>query len=103
MFVENEAGLFRVTFHDVPEFFSTEGNSFSVTLSPNGDVEFDYGDIAAIDGLVGITEGGGVADPGATDFYWFTGQCTSDTTYELFGFGAEFDLDNWSLQFVGDY
>lgn len=99
VFVKNEADEFKVTFQDVPEFFASTGNTFSVTLRPDGSINFEYGDIAAIDGIVGVTEGNGAADPGETDLSANPNQSATGTTYEAFGFGDENDLDNASLDF----
>ncbi len=99
VFVKNDADEFKVTFQDVPEFFASTGNTFSVTLRPDGSISMDYGDIAAIDGIVGVTEGNGAADPGATDLSANPSQPATGTTYEAFGFGNPNDLDNASLEF----
>ena len=60
---------------------------------------FSTAGISAIDGLVGVTEGGGAADPGSTDLS-AAGRALGDgTTYELFDFGNPFDLDLSTLDF----
>ena len=51
----------------VSEFFSSTPNYFSVELDEDGEVELTYGATARSDALVGVTEGGGAADPGQTD------------------------------------
>jgi len=38
-----------------------------VTMLDTGDVIISYGGVTAHDGLAGLSEGGGAADPGATD------------------------------------
>ena len=89
-----------VTFTDVPEFFATTGNTFQLFLWYDGTIEINYGGIAAIDGLVGITEGGGTADVGPTDLSESDSYPAVGTTYEAFGFGNENDLSNTTLFFV---
>ena len=51
----------------VPEFGSDRANNFSVRLDAGGGITFSYLGVLAPDGLVGITEGNMVVDPGATD------------------------------------
>lgn len=97
--VSQTASSWTVSFEGVPEFFSTIGNTFAVTLTAGGDIEITYGATAGNDGLVGITPGGGVADPGETDLSAAGALPASGTTYELFLTG-EFDLDNLLLMFV---
>ncbi len=97
--VKSEADEFKVTFQDVPEFLATTGNTFSVTLRPDGSINFEYGSLAASDGIVGVTEGGGAADPGETDLSANPNQSATGTTYEAFLFGEENDLDDASLDF----
>ena len=65
--VEQDATSWTVSFIGVPEFFATTGNTFSVTLNASGAVNVTYGSVASVDSIVGVTEGGGAADPGATD------------------------------------
>ena len=97
--VNGDATSFSVTFQDVPEFFSTSGNTFTITLSASGAVSIEYGEIAATDGIAGVTEGGGAADPGATDLSAAAGLSVSGTTYEAFSFSNANDLDNVTLDF----
>jgi hypothetical protein len=95
-------GTATVTFEGIPEWYSNHVSTFSVTLSSSGRIEIRYGATAgSIDGvrrLVGITPGGGVSDPGETDFSTASALSALGTTYEVFGF-AEFDLDNRVLIF----
>ncbi|MEM8547972.1 MAG: carboxypeptidase-like regulatory domain-containing protein [Pseudomonadota bacterium] len=96
---EFDEGAFTVTFEDVPEFFATTGNTFSVTLSADGSISISYGDVAATDGIAGVSAGGGIADPGETDLSATGGGAASGATYEQFGFGDENDLDNSDISF----
>ncbi len=98
--VEFGAGSAIISFVDVPEFFASTTNTFSVTLSDDGSVSIEYGTVAAQDGLVGVTEGGGAADPGGTDLSAGGTFPASGTTYELFNFGNPFDLDLSTLNFL---
>lgn len=97
--VSQTASSWTVSFEGVPEFFSTIGNTFAVTLSADGGIDFEYGATAGSDALVGITPGGGAADPGETDLSAAGALPASGTTYELF-LSGEFDLDNLLLMFV---
>jgi hypothetical protein len=97
--VSQTASSWTVSFEGVPEFFSTIGNTFAVTLTAGGDIEIAYGATAGNDGLVGITPGGGAADPGETDLSAAGALPATGTTYELF-LSGEFDLDNLLLMFV---
>ncbi|MEL7488081.1 MAG: PPC domain-containing protein, partial [Pseudomonadota bacterium] len=97
--VDGDNRSFSVTFEGVPEFFAATGNTFTVMLDRSGDVDISYGDVAAADGIVGVTEGGGAADPGETDFSLGGPLSVTGTTYEQFTFGDEFDLDNEALSF----
>jgi hypothetical protein len=98
--VDGDASSVTITFEDVPEFFASTGNTFSVTLSSDGSIDIDYGSVAAADGIVGVTEGGGAADPGATDLSAGGPYSATGTTYEQFTFSSPFDLSNGSLDFT---
>ena len=93
------AGSWTVEFQAVPQFASTIGNTFSVTLTSTGGIELAYGDTANNDGLVGITPGGGAANPGQTDLSAAGTLPATGTTYQLFGNG-QFDLDFLTLLFL---
>ncbi len=84
VFFNSDSGSFSVTFDNVPEFFATTGNTFTVTLDASGNVQVSYGEINAADGLAGVSEGGGAADPGGTDLSGATDLSAVGTTYELF-------------------
>jgi hypothetical protein len=92
----------KVTIHfvSVPEFFSTSPNYFSVELDEDGDAEIDYLATNRTDGLAGVTEGGGAADPGETDLSEDDDHPIDGTTYELFGTDVfSFDLFFQELEF----
>jgi len=98
--VEQDASSWTVTFDNVPEFLAGTGNTFSVTLNASGDIAVSYDGIASLDSIVGVTEGGGAADPGETDLSAGGTQSNSGTTYEQFtGAGDPFDLDGTTLDF----
>lgn len=97
--VESDASSFSVRFEDVPEFFSTGSNTFTISLFDSGRVEIAYGDVTASDGIVGLSAGGGALDPGATDLSGAGLLNATGTTYEQFTFGSPFDLDNTTLVF----
>jgi hypothetical protein len=98
--VSRGTGTFTVSFIGVPEYYSTGANTFSVTLVADGSVTIAYGPVSAADGLVGLTEGGGAANPGETDLSAATSLSVVGTTYELFGFGDPFDLASMILSFL---
>jgi hypothetical protein len=102
-----EKGPFDTTVHfvSVPQFGDLSGNYFSVRLAPHGKADVSYGPTARGDTLVGVTEGGGAADPGETDL---SEGCRSSvfsgrgTTYELFSAASPpkpFDLSFEDLLF----
>ena len=92
-----DTASFSVSFEDVPEFFSTGANTFTINLSATGDVTVDYGAMSATDGIAGVTEGNGAADPGATDLSAAAALSTVGTIYEQFGFSNPNDLAFLSL------
>lgn len=96
--VEQDAGSWTVSFMGVPEFISTGSNTFAVTLFPDGTIGVDYGAISALDGIAGITEGGGAADPGESDLSSSPTWPALGTTYEWFS-GSDNDLSGVSLTF----
>ncbi|MFQ5742670.1 MAG: hypothetical protein ACE5HV_03660 [Acidobacteriota bacterium] len=51
----------RITWSEVPEFGSSNANTFQITLLRNGRITFAYGDLAAEEGVVGVAPGGGGA------------------------------------------
>jgi len=99
--VEYGAGWATVNFDGVPEFPATGSNNFSVTMYDDGSVDIQYGAVSALDGLVGLTEGGGAANPGETDFSAGGAFSAVGTTYEQFtGGGDSFDLTGVNLPFL---
>jgi len=80
-----------VSWTGVPQFglVSPDSNSFSITLFNTGAIWISLGAIAASDGLVGISAGGGVADPGGTNFLTTSGPFSNTVTrYQLFSSGT---------------
>jgi len=97
--ITQTASSWKVEFQGVPEFLSPTGNTFSVTLTAAGGIELAYGATAHNDGLVGVSQGGGAADPGETDLSAAGALSATGTTYELFGTG-ELDLGLLLLMFL---
>ena len=64
---EEKPGALKVHFVSVPEFGGSAPNYFSTTFDWKGGVAFDYAATNRSDGLIGISKGGGVANPGPTD------------------------------------
>ena len=88
-----------VTWAGVPEFSNTGSNNFSITLHSNGGIWIDFLGMTLTDGLVGISAGGGVADPGETNFSAGGGPFSNTVTrYEIFTSG-DFNLANSSIHF----
>jgi len=56
--------------------------------------------VLAADGLVGISRGGGTADPGPTDLSRLPSASKSGTTYELFTPLAPFDMPFRKVRFM---
>ena len=94
-----ESDSLTIAFDGIPEYYSTGSNTFSFTLHSSGDVVITYGAVSASDGLVGVTEGNGAADPGETDLSAASGLSADGTTYELFTYGDPFDLSGSTLIF----
>ncbi len=94
------AGSATVTFNNVPEFSNTGANTFSVTLFDDGRIEVVYGALSAVDGLAGVSPGGGAANPGASDLSAGITFPASGVTYELFNAGNPNDLDNLTLNYT---
>ena len=100
VFVDSGASSFTVTFQDVPEFFATTTNTFSITFDASGAVSITYGAIASADSIVGVSPGNGATDPGATDLS-AGGLSVSGVTYEQFGFtSSTFDLEGTTVEFT---
>jgi hypothetical protein len=98
VFFKEEAGSLKVTFQDVPQFFAGDSNNMAVTLYETGEVDIEYGNVDATDGIAGVTEGGSAADPGETDLSANPVQPAAGTTYENFS-GGDNDLDGVFLDF----
>ena len=89
-----------IRYKNVPEFFTTGSNTFTIDMTcSTGDVSITYGATNGNDGLVGVTEGGGAADPGGTDLSAGGPYSATGTTYELFSSGG-LDLDGTTLDFI---
>jgi hypothetical protein len=70
VFVEQDpsnANVFHVTWDQVVEFGGSTLNTFQLSINAGGGYELKYGDMAALDGLVGYSPGNGAGDPGSTD------------------------------------
>ena len=99
VYYRRTADALTVTFDDVFEFGRSVPTDFSVTMWATGSIEFRYGEHGGNDGLVGISPGGGVADPGEVDLSAATGPFPADDpVYEEFVYG-QFDLDTRVLTF----
>lgn len=97
--VEQDATMFKVTYDSVPEFSTTGANTFAVTLHSSGQITVAYGATNNNDGIAGVTQGLGAANPGASDLSTSATWPATGTTYQQFGTGA-FDLSNTTLTFI---
>jgi hypothetical protein len=95
--VDANAKPAAVHFVSVGEFFSSVPNYFTTELRDHGGIAIAYGPTARGAGLVGVTQGGGVADPGPWDLSR-RGLRPNGTTYQDFDVGvttkgvSDFDL-----------
>lgn len=95
------AGQLTVSYVNVPEYFATGSNTFSVTLHASGQVVVNYGAVNAVDAIAGVSQGSGAADPGESDLSSGAVWPGSGTVYERFtGVLDPVDLDNLSLNFM---
>ena len=100
VFVETDGASLTVSYSNVPQFLAGDSNSFSITLSQNGSATIAYGEVAALDGIAGVTEGAGAADPGESDLSANTPLSVAGTTYEVFTGAADpVDLEGTTLPF----
>ena len=94
---EEKDRALHIHFVSVPEFVAAGTNYFSVTLDHRGEITMNYGATNRSDAIVGVTQGGGAADPGPIDISraWLS---AIGTTYEQFtsppaSFGAYSGVD----------
>jgi hypothetical protein len=74
----------KIHFVSVPEFLVTGSNYFTFSLDRRGDIAIDYGATNRSDGIVGVTQGGGAADPGPIDLSRAWRLSADGTSYEQF-------------------
>jgi hypothetical protein len=68
MYVETIGSVVHVTWEAVPEFAATNQNTLQISFDTlTGNIECNYGPMAAIDGLVGYSPGHGAPNPGGVD------------------------------------
>ncbi|HXV13607.1 MAG TPA: T9SS type A sorting domain-containing protein [Candidatus Krumholzibacteria bacterium] len=92
---------FVITWDGVPEFATTNSNSFTLTLRPDNTFNMDYPGLDATDGLVGRALGNGIGNnPGEVDLSAAAEPITGgpgDAVYELFDPGTN-DLSGDNLE-----
>ena len=81
---EEKDQALRVHYVSVPDFFGDVPNYFTVVLDRTGKITMDYGATYRGAGLVGVTQGGGAANPGSTDLSKAPTLSAGGTTYEHF-------------------
>lgn len=97
---DDDGEKMTIHFVSVPEFFTTSPNYFSVELDEDGEIELEYLATSRTDGLTGVTQGGGAADPGEDDLSADDDHPVVGTTYELFANDVfTFDLFFSELEF----
>lgn len=97
--VDTSSSSAAVHFVSVSEFFSSTANYFSTDLGRRGRINLRWGPTARNNALVGVTEGGGAADPGPTDLSEARPDAEG-TTYEEFLSGVTLTLmSNFDLFF----
>lgn len=83
-----------ITWDQVPEYVNQGSNTFQITLTDTGEIDF-YWSPGVMNlshtMLVGWSQGGGAADPGATDFSTAPLSTSAITAYQLFNAGT-FDM-----------
>ena len=86
VFVDYGPGTATISFTGVPHFNDLgQFATFSVSLDTSGAIVINYGALDPIfDGLAGVTEGGGAADPGESDLSTGGPFSANGTTYEIF-------------------
>lgn len=87
-----------VHFVTVPELFGDSPNYFTVVLDKKDDITMDYGATSRSDVIVGVTKGGGAADPGPRNLSSASHLSAVGTTYEQF-FGSTFGYGGVDLSF----
>lgn len=97
VYAQFNAGSATFTFDSVPEFIATGANTFSATLHSSGVINVNYGALSAIDGIAGVTEGGGAADPGGSNLSSMVNWSATGTTYEQFHGGNPNDMSGKNL------
>lgn len=93
-------GSLTIRWIGVPQFLAGDSNNFSVTLHSSGEIDIDYGNVDAVDGISGTSAGGGVANPGSSNLSSASSWMQSGgAVYELFNSLNPFDLDNLLITF----
>jgi hypothetical protein len=107
--VDEEPDSLTVNYVSMPEYqwssfgsFSTFPNYVSMTLHSSGRIHMRWGATNRGETLVGITPGGGAADPGESDLSSLRSAPASGTIYEIFTFadGALSDVSFHELWFL---
>ena len=107
VFYETSKNTFSVTYQDVPEFFATGANSFTITLKKSSDhIDIAYGDISAGDGIAGVSCGGAITSGFETpsDLSAEKGRMNlhnQPAKFEVFNSSSPVDLAGSTLRFTG--
>jgi hypothetical protein len=101
-FYTDNATTFEVCFTNVPEFAFTNQNSFRMLAQP-GSVSIDYGAMAAVDGLVGMSPGGSLATGLPLNLSVGPNSINpGEAPYELFTAASPMDLSGFQVLFFTD-
>jgi hypothetical protein len=90
------ANSFTASYDLVPQYDSSDSNSFDLTIFDNGAIEIYFESLATNDVLVGISAGNGTTGT-AVDFSTSDLWANNETIYQQFG--SQFDLNGKTLRF----
>lgn len=100
-FFTDNNGTCEACWSAVPEFSNTGANSFKVTLAAGAVTSLDYGAMSAMDGIVGLSPGGGTASGLPLNFSLApNGIGPGDAPYEEFDSANPNDLAGLQVNFL---
>lgn len=114
VFVDAQPGMCTVTWDRAQIYMSGQSGgtlfNLKMTLLPTGEIVFDYDGRATNGsiptqaswqvGIVGVTPGGGVPQPGSSDLSSGVALATVNTVYEVFPLNGDFDMPGTTVHLV---